>query len=405
MARLNNRSSAIHNALRLTIDVSRSPAERLGAGRALRKKFPRNDHSTWKPPGDRPDPIDLLIDSSKGRIESLLPIRYGRMMSSPFAFLRGAAAVMAFDLSRTPTTRIRVQTGGDCHIMNFGAFATPERNVIFDINDFDETLPAPWEWDIKRLAASAEVAGRAAGFEAKERERAVGRAVRSYRKRMAEYAARPLLKVWYDRIEFKQIVKNLPDLEERRRAEREVEKARQKSIPAHIFPTLAVRKGANARIKDNPPLLFHEDLRQKASSYREQVEHVFRRYRESLPAHYRVLFDRYEYLDMALKVVGVGSVGTFCAVALFMASGDEPLFLQVKEARPSVLEPYAGASSFTTHGERVVAGQHLMQAASDIFLGWTVGMEDRHFYVRQLRDIKTSLPIDTMGSRGSRLLC
>ena len=379
----------------MSIDVTSTAAERRTAGRALRDKIPRRQHAIWNPPPDRPDPVELLIESGKGRIESLLPIRYGRMMKSPFAFLRGAAAVMAFDLSRTPNTKIRVQAGGDCHIMNFGGFATPERNIIFDINDFDEALPAPWEWDLKRLAASVEVAGRAASFKARERERAVTGAVRSYRRRIAQYADRPLLDVWYDRIEFKKMAATLPDLEAREIARKAVRKARQKSIPAHIFPTLAVSKGASARILDKPPLLFHEKSRDLAA-YRADAEQVFKRYSSSLPANYRVLFDRFEFEDMALKVVGVGSVGTYCAVALFMAAGDEPLFLQIKQANASVLEPYAGASRFATHGERVVVGQRLMQAASDIFLGWTVGMEGRHFYVRQLRDIKTSLPVDTM---------
>jgi uncharacterized protein (DUF2252 family) len=313
------------------------------------------------------------------------------MLKSPFTFLRGSAAVMAFDLAHTPTTRIRVQACGDCHIMNFGAFATPERNLIFDVNDFDETLPAPWEWDVKRLAASIEVAGRNASFKSEDRKHAV-------RSHMAEYATMPVLDVWYDRIDFEQLVKKIPQRQERKFTKKEIEKARSKSIPVHISPVLADRNGLSARIKDDPPLIFHETKQQKGI-YRAQVEHAFKRYRQSLPPQYRALFERFEYCDMAIKVVGVGSVGTFCAVALFMAPNDEPLFLQIKEAGASVLEQHAGASSYSNHGERVVVGQRLMQAASDIFLGWTDGLEaHRHFYIRQLRDMKVSMLVDTMSA-------
>lgn len=378
----------------------RSSADRLNAGRALRDKVPRKSHGEWKAPGNRPDPIDLLIDSSRGRLAELLPIRYGRMVKSPFAFLRGAAAVMASDLSHTPSTGTRVQAGGDCHIMNFGAFATPERNLIFDISDFDETLPAPWEWDVKRLAASVEVAGRYAGFKAKDCQRAVWAAVCSYREHMGEYATTPVLEVWYQRIDFERLVKKIPEPEERKRTRREIEKARSQSFPMHLFPKLTEGKGQRARIKDDPPLIYHQAGQQRAS-YREQVQHVLHRYRESLPAHYRVLLDRFEYRDMAIKVVGVGSVGTFCAVALLMAADDEPLFLQIKEARASVLEQYVGASRYASHGERVVVGQHLMQAASDMLLGWTAGLErHREFYVRQLRDMKVSMDPETMDAAG-----
>jgi uncharacterized protein (DUF2252 family) len=374
----------------------RSPAERMEAGRALRERVPRQSHLGWKAPPRRPDPIRLLIDSSKGRIPALLPIRYGRMLKSPFAFFRGAAAVMASDLAHTPITGMRVQACGDCHIMNFGAFATPERNLIFDINDFDETLPAPWEWDLKRLAASVELAGRSADFKSKDRERAVQAAVRSYREHMADYAEMRVLDIWYHRINFEPLVSKIPGPKYRELTSKEIDQARRNSVADHIFPTLVRRKGKSPLIKDNSPLIFHETGRQRAL-YRRQVEHAFRRYRESLRAQYRVLFDRFEYCDIAIKVVGVGSVGTFCAVALFMAANNDPLFLQVKEARASVLERYAGPSSFATHGERVVVGQRLMQAAGDVFLGWTVGLErHRNFYIRQLRDMKVSMAVEMM---------
>jgi uncharacterized protein (DUF2252 family) len=368
-----------------------SIAERLKAGRALRKKVPRKDHASWTAPANRPDPIKLLIESDAGRIPSLLPIRYGRMRQSPFAFLRGAAALMTFDLAQTPTTRLRVQACGDCHIMNFGAFATPERNLIFDINDFDETLPAPWEWDLKRLIVSIEVAGRAAGTKSRHREHAVRAAVRSYREHLGEFATMPSLDVWYQQIDFQELLDKVPGPENRKRDQRTVEKARRDTVPTSLLPSVA---GASAKIKDHRPLIYHLPS-QRTAAYRRQAASAFKRYRDSLAMSSRVLFDRFELLDVALKVVGIGSVGTFCEVALFRDAQAASLFLQVKEARASVLEPYAGRSVFPTHGQRVVYGQRLMQAASDIFLGWMVGLQPgRHFYVRQLRDMKIAMPVD-----------
>ena len=368
-----------------------SIAERLKAGRALRKKVPRKDHASWTAPANRPDPIKLLIESDTGRIPSLLPIRYGRMRQSSFAFLRGAAALMAFDLAQTPTTRLRVQACGDCHIMNFGAFATPERNLIFDINDFDETLPAPWEWDLKRLIVSIEVAGRAAGTKSRHREHAVRAAVRSYREHLGEFATMPSLDVWYQQIDFQQLLDKVPGPENRERDQRTVEKARRDTVPTSLLPSVA---GASTKIKDHRPLIYHLPS-QRTAAYRRQAASAFKRYRDSLAMSSRVLFDRFELLDVALKVVGIGSVGTFCEVALFRDAQAAPLFLQVKEARASVLEPYAARSVFPTHGQRVVYGQRLMQAASDIFLGWMVGLQPgRHFYVRQLRDMKIAMPVD-----------
>jgi uncharacterized protein (DUF2252 family) len=370
-----------------------SPETRLEAGRALRAKVPRKSHAAWKAPSNRPDPVQLLMDSDKGRIAKLLPIRYGRMSKSPFTFLRGAAAIMACDLAQTPTTRLRVQACGDCHIMNFGGFATPERNLIFDINDFDETLPSPWEWDLKRLTTSIEVAGRSAGSPSGDRETAVRAAVRSYREHMAEYATMPALEVWYEHIELKSLIKRMPEAGYRKQSTKAIAKARKKMMPSHVYPSLADNK--KAQIKDDPPLIYHE-AKQRGRAYRQQATLSFKRYREHLLPAYRVLFDRYELRDIALKVVGIGSVGTYCEAALFTDPEHAPLFLQIKEARASVLERYAGASVFATHGERVVVGQRLMQAASDIFLGWTVGLETgRHFYVRQLRDMKIRMPLDT----------
>ncbi len=368
-----------------------SVAERMKAGRGLRAAVPRKSHGAWKGAAKRPNPIELLIEADAGRILNLLPIRYGRMRQSPFAFLRGAAALMAFDLAHTPATGLRVQACGDCHIMNFGAFASPERNLIFDINDFDETIPAPWEWDIKRLTASIEVAGRAAGAKSAHREDAVRAAIRSYREHLGEYAAMASLEVWYQRIDFEELLDRVPGPKNRKRDRRAAVKARRNTIPITLLPSTA---GANTRIKDHPPLIYHLES-QRTAAYLRRAALTFKRYRDSLVPSYRVLVERFELLDVALKVVGIGSVGTFCEVALFRDAQAAPLFLQIKEARASVLEPYAGRSVFATHGQRVVNGQRLMQAASDIFLGWMVGLQrGRHFYVRQLRDMKIAMPVD-----------
>ncbi len=369
-----------------------SIAERLAAGRRLREAVPRKSHASWQPSANRPDPIQLLMASDAGLIPSLLTIRYGRMRQSPFAFLRGSAALMAFDLADTPTTRLRVQACGDCHIMNFGAFASPERNLIFDINDFDETLPAPWEWDVKRLVASIELAGRAADAGSKRREGAVRAAVRSYREHLGQYATMPSLDLWYQRIDFQELIDRVPGPRNRKRDRRVAAQARRTTLPISLLPSTA---GKNTKIKDHPPLIYHLPS-QRTAAYLRRAASTFRRYRDSLVPSCRVLFDRFELLDIALKVVGIGSVGTFCEVALFKDAQAAPLFLQIKEARASVLEPYAGRSVFATHGQRVVNGQRLMQSASDIFLGWMVGLQrGRQFYVRQLRDMKIPMPVDT----------
>jgi uncharacterized protein (DUF2252 family) len=372
-----------------------SPQERRAAGRALRDKTPRESHGEWKERADRRDPIDILIASNEGRISELVPIRHGRMLTSPFAFLRGAAAGMAADLSSTPASGIRVQACGDCHLMNFGAFATPERNLIFDINDFDETLPAPWEWDLKRLAASLVAAGRYIGLKERDSRASALSAARSYRRSMARYAEMRAMEVWYDRIDVEQVLAELPSAAQKRLRAR-VEKSRTQSVAAQDFPKLVESSGSGPRIKDNPPLIFHEQ-RSESKELRDNILEAFKMYRSTLADPYRVLLDRFRLYDLAIKVVGVGSVGTFCAVTLFMAAENDPLFLQVKQANASVLEPYAGKSAYTNHGQRVVMGQRLMQAASDIMLGWTEGeLRGRHFYLRQLRDMKLSAVMETM---------
>jgi uncharacterized protein (DUF2252 family) len=374
-------------------DTSRAPAaylsadERRTAGRALRDTTPRAAHGGWRSPKKRRDPIELLRESNEGRISELIPIRFGRMAQSPFAFYRGAAAVMAADLASTPRSGLRVQACGDAHLMNFGGFATPERNIFFDINDFDETLPAPWEWDVKRLAASIVIAARHLDFLDSDAARVATESVCSYRERMADYASMRALDVWYDRIDLERVLKVLPSGAEVERVRQRVEQARRKSLPESLFPKLVEHYGSAPRIKDVPPLIFHPTDKQ-APGLTSGYADALRRYRKSLPEHVRTLFDRYRLLDFAIKVVGVGSVGTYCALGLFMAADNDPMFLQVKEARKSVLEPYAGGSVHKNQGERVVEGQRLMQSASDIFLGWTRGLNGRDYYFRQLRDAK-----------------
>ena len=373
----------------------RSQAERRAEGKALRDAVPRAEHSGWKPPKERRDPVEIVLAANEGRLPELLPIRHGRMSQSPFTFYRGSAAIMAADLAHTPLSGLRVQACGDAHLSNFGAFATPERGVIFDINDLDETLPAPWEWDVKRLTASVVLAGRHIQLKQSETARAARAAVRSYREHMAEYAFMKALEVWYERIDLQRLIDSVPDDEERTRMEKRLEKARARNVAEHDFPKLAEHVGSTPRIKDNPPLIFHPP-EVKAQQGTEELKAAWALYRESLLWSIRVLFDRFHLCDMALKVVGVGSVGTACLVALYMAADDDPLFLQIKQANASVLEPYAGKSLFSNHGQRVVVGQRLMQSASDIFLGWTQGHLGRHFYVRQLRDVKISADIDHM---------
>ena len=371
----------------------RSRDQQYAEGKALRDTCPRVSHADWKPPADRVNTIEMLEASNKGRLPELIPVRYGRMIPSPFVFFRGAAAIMAADLAHTPTTGVRVQSCGDAHLMNFGAFATPERRMIFDINDFDETLPAPWEWDIKRLATSFLIASRSNGFSEADARKAALRCVRSYRERMAEFAQMRTLEVWYARLDLETILPSIKDQEAQKRLERRVQKAEASEVHEVDFPKLVTVEKGEPKIRDNPPLIYHLS-EQAGPKFEARVADAFARYRESLPDERRVLLDRYQRKDLAMKVVGVGSVGTFCAVTLMMADVDDPLFLQVKEAGMSVLEPYAGKSIYANHGQRVVTGQRLMQSASDMFLGWTEGREGRHFYVRQLHDMKIKLLVE-----------
>jgi uncharacterized protein (DUF2252 family) len=367
--------------------------ERRAKGKALRRAAPRQDHGAWEPPEGRRDPVDLLSESNEGRLPHLVPIRFGRMLQSPFAFYRGSAALMAADLASTPKSGLMVQACGDAHLMNFGGFATPERNVIFDVNDLDETLPAPWEWDLKRLVASVVIAGRHIGLAESDIARTAIGTVCSYRERMSDYGSMRALDVWYDVISLNRVLKEVTRAEDRGRIAQRVEKARARSTPDYIFPKLAQDQGVVPRILDDPPLIFHPTAEQ-APGLEMGYSEAFASYRESLPEHIRTLFDRFTFCDLAVKVVGVGSVGTYCGIALFLAAADDPIFLQIKEAKASVLEPYAGKSLHENHGQRVAAGQRLMQAASDIFLGWTQGLSGRHFYIRQLRDAKISAVVE-----------
>lgn len=375
-----------------------SVEERRAAGKTLRNKVPRHSHGEWKAPEHRRDPVDLLIEQNESRIPQLVPIRFGRMLQTPFTFFRGAAAIMAADLAGTPASGIRVQACGDAHLLNFGAFATPERNVVFDINDFDETLPAPWEWDVKRLTASIAIAGRQLEHSDSASTQAVKATARSYREKMADYASMRAFEVWYDKIDMERFTQEVSgEVEEGdKRADmirKRLAEARKKSTPEVLFPKFVRHQGDEPRIVDEPPLIFHPPAKEAPGLERAFVEQIAQ-YRDSLPEHVRILFDRFRYCDVAIKVVGIGSVGTNCAIMLFMAGDDDPIFLQVKEASASVLEPYAGRSLHKHHGERVVAGQHLMQSASDVLLGWVTGADGKDRYVRQLRDTKLSAVVE-----------
>jgi hypothetical protein len=372
-----------------------SRAEAYAAGKALRKTCPRESHAAWKAPSGRKDPVQLVLEAEKGRMAELLPLRHGRMVRSAFTFYRGAALTMAADLATTPSTGIRVQCCGDAHLCNFGGFATPERRVIFAINDLDETLPAPWEWDVKRLAASFVVACRDNGLKGAAAKDAVTTCVRTYRESMAELSQMMTLELWYRSLGLDELVAAIEDPKIRKRGIERLQKERGKSIAEDIFPKLVEHKGEMPIIKDQLPTIFHAEGH-APGEVQKVVQDVLASYRATLPPSTQSVLDRFELRDAAIKVVGIGSVGTSCWVLLFIAGQGDPLFLQVKEARNSVLEPYAGASVFPNHGQRVVNGYRLMQPASDMFLGWTRGPK-RDFFVRQLRDIKISLRVETFG--------
>ena len=388
--------------------------ERVARGKAARAQAPRSSHALLAAPGGDRDPVAILAAQGTGRISDLVPIRHGRMLASPFAFYRGAAAVMAADLASTARTGIHVQLCGDAHLANFGAFGSPERKLLFDINDFDETLPGPWEWDVKRLAASIEVAGRELGFAPADSRAAVLACVEAYRTQMRASAEMTTLDAWYDHLDIDRLMEWVQTevsegrlgKKEAREAAEDVARARRRDHQ-RVLDKRTSEVDGKLRIVAAPPLIVPlEDLDPSDGWTEETIRQVIASYRESLARHHHPI-EEFKYVHAARKVVGVGSVGTDAMIALLVGRDDrDVLFLQAKEAQPSVLEPYIGASELDNHGRRVVVGQRLMQAASDIFLGWIrVERPDgpRDYYVRQLHDWKGGAEIETFRPEGAAL--
>jgi uncharacterized protein (DUF2252 family) len=392
-----------------------TPAERAARGKAARADVPRDSHASFDPPAGRPDPVGLLEEQAKARVPELVPVRWGRMMVSPFTFYRGAALPMASDLASTPVSGLAVQACGDAHLSNFGIFGSAERRLMFDVNDFDETLPGPWEWDVKRLAASLEVAARGNGFPGKERRDIVTAAVTRYRQAMRQFAGMTDLDVWYAHADMDQLRTQFESQlqpRQRKTVQKGLAKARTRDSMQEVAKLTRVVDG-RPRIISDPPLLVPVDEllpeETERTAFQTQINGLLAKYRRTLETDRRYLLEQYEFCDMARKVVGVGSVGTRCWIVLLLGRDDsDPLFLQVKEAEASVLSRFVGASKFANQGQRVVAGQRLMQASSDIFLGWQrieAGLDGqpRDFYVRQLRDWKFSVDIENILASGMRL--
>jgi uncharacterized protein (DUF2252 family) len=388
----------------------RPPHAEAKAGRKARKSAPRSSQAGWEPGPDRVGPLEVLAEQDKTRVPELVPVRYGRMLASAFTFYRGAAAIMAADLAASPNSGLRVQLCGDAHLSNFGVFQAPDRRLVFDINDFDETLPGPFEWDVKRLAASVAIGARDRGFSAAEGEAAVLASVSAYRTAMAEFATMKELDVWYARLDVESLVadwEGKAKKADRRRLGKNLEKARNKGS-LRALEKLTETTDGKLRIADRPPLLVPIDKLAEREGrdpgeIAEMIQGLLATYRESMDDQARVLAERYHYVDAAHKVVGVGSVGTRAWIALLLGRDEsDPLFLQMKEAGPSVLEPFAGASRFGNHGHRVVTGQRLTQAASDVLLGWLtvegIDGKKRDFYMRQLWDGKGSAEIELMSA-------
>jgi uncharacterized protein (DUF2252 family) len=391
-----------------------TPAERAARGKAARAEVPRASHAEFDPGPDRPDPVALLQEQAKTRLPELVPVRYGRMMVSPFTYYRGAALPMASDLATTPASGLAVQACGDAHLSNFGVFGAPDRRLVFDVNDFDETLPGPWEWDVKRLAASLEVAGRDNGFADKERGAIVTAAAAGYRQAMRSFAGMTNLDVWYARADIDQLRAELNSqikARQRKVLDKGIAKARTRDSMQEVAKLTHLVDGQPRIIADPPLLVPAEQLAespQDFATFLSQINDLIAKYRRTMETDRRYLLEQYNYCDLARKVVGVGSVGTRCWIVLMLGRDEsDPLFLQVKEAEESVLSRFVGASKYANQGQRVVAGQRLMQAASDIFLGWVhivAGLDgrERDFYVRQLRDWKFSVDISTMVPDGMR---
>ncbi|MGZ4646326.1 MAG: DUF2252 domain-containing protein [Blastococcus sp.] len=397
---------------RLTVE------ERVARGRAARRDSPRSGHGRWQPASDRPDPIALLEQQARTRVQDLIPIRYGRMLVSPFTFFRGAAAIMAADLAGTPESGVTVQLCGDAHLSNFGLFGSPERRMLFDINDFDETLPGPWEWDVKRLAASFEVMGRDRGFSPDDRRAVVMAGVREYRDRMRRAAGMGGLQAWYEHLEAGELLELVrQEVAVKRVSKREarahedmIAKARSRDSTRVLARRADVIDGELRIVADPPIIVPIDDLARPGTAWEDPaptIKKLLASYRRTLSHHHHPL-EEYRYVHAARKVVGVGSVGTRCYILLLVGrDNDDPLFLQVKEAQSSVLEPFLGPSAHPNHGQRVVVGQRLMQAATDIFLGWQriTGFDGvaRDYYVRQFHDWKGSADVDTMQLPGATL--
>jgi uncharacterized protein (DUF2252 family) len=392
-----------------------TPAERAARGAQARAEVPRESHADFKVPASRPDPITLLEGQAKARVPELVPVRWGRMMVSPFTYYRGAALPMASDLATTPVSGLTVQACGDAHLSNFGVFGSAERRLVFDVNDFDETLPGPWEWDVKRLAASMEVAARSNGFSGKQRRKIVAATVASYRQAMRDFAGMTQLDIWYAHADIDQLRAQFDaqlDARQRKLVTKSAAKARTRDSMQELAKLTTTVDGQPQIVSDPPLLVPIEELisdQAQRSALESEVHSIIGKYRRTLETDRRHLVDQYEFVHLARKVVGVGSVGTRCWIVLMLGRDEsDPLFLQVKEAEESVLSRFLGASEFANMGQRVVAGQRLMQASSDIFLGWhriAAGLDgkQRDFYVRQLRDWKFSVDIDAMVPSGMRM--
>jgi uncharacterized protein (DUF2252 family) len=389
-------------------------AERKVRGKSARAEVPRESHAEWSPPPRRPDPVSLLESQAASRLPDLVPVRYGRMMESPFTYYRGAALPMASDLAHTPASGLIVQACGDAHLSNFGLFGSPERKLVFDVNDFDETLPAPWEWDIKRLAASMEVAARDNGYGDKDRRKILLATVARYRAAMRQLAGLGNLDVWYTQIDIEELRARFDSrllARQRKALDKGLAKARTRDSMQALAKLCRMENGQPRIVPDPPVVIPLRDLlgdQFEGVDVEAELRGLIAKYRRTLEPDRRVLLEQYEFIDMARKVVGVGSVGTRCWIVLMLGRDEnDPLFLQVKEAQDSVLAPYVGASKYANQGQRVVIGQRLMQAASDIFLGWqrVTGLDgqQRDFYFRQLRDWKFSVDVGTMIPRGLRL--
>ena len=388
--------------------------ERRALGKEACNRTPLSSHAGWTPASDRPDPVGLLEEQNRTREPDLVPVRHGRMLVSPFTFYRGTATIMAADLAGTPTAGLQVQLCGDAHLSNFGAFASPERRLLFDVNDFDETLPGPFEWDVKRLAASFTIAGRNNGFSKADTTAATRASVAAYRKAMAGFAAMGTLDIWYAHLAEDELMsavqhaaaKHSKASKKAAKAAKRVEKSREKAHTRDSLQALSKlgeRVDGQYRIVSQPPIVvpareLEATYGVSAETLEDVIRKQFRAYRATLRDDQRRLLERFQVVDMARKVVGVGSVGTRAYIALLQGRDQQdPLFLQVKEATASVLEGHLPKSRYKQHGERVVCGQRMMQAASDIFLGWTRGADDtRHYYWRQLRDMKGSAEVESM---------